>query len=115
VKLLFYENLSPSLPRHLAKLFPESVHVRDIDLAKADDDRIWEFASVHGFVIISKDDDFRQRAILQGPPPKVVGLLLGNCTVEETVTVLRNHAQFLHAFATEPDTAYFALQRSSET
>ncbi len=113
MKLLFDQNLSPSLPRHLEALFPESVHARDINMARAADDRIWEFALAHGFMIVSKDDDFRQKAILQGPPPKVVGLLLGNCTVEETVTALRNHAQFIYAFATEPGTAYFALQRSN--
>jgi len=36
MKLLFDENLSPDLVRRLTDLFPDSVHVRDVDLAATD-------------------------------------------------------------------------------
>jgi predicted nuclease of predicted toxin-antitoxin system len=32
----------------------------------------------HGFVVVSKDDDFRQLAFLHGAPPKVIWLRVGN-------------------------------------
>ena len=58
MKLLFDQNLSPRLPRLLADLYPDSVHVRAIGLREATDSEIWEYAKQHGFVIVSKDSDF---------------------------------------------------------
>lgn len=37
MKLLFDQNLSPRLPRLLADIYPDSVHVRDVGLREADD------------------------------------------------------------------------------
>jgi predicted nuclease of predicted toxin-antitoxin system len=66
VKLLFDENLSPSLVDLLAVTFPESRHVRDIGLARADDEAVWSYAKEHGFAIVSKDSDFHQRSFVLG-------------------------------------------------
>ena len=37
MKLLFDQNLSPRLPRVLADIYPESVHVREINMRDATD------------------------------------------------------------------------------
>jgi predicted nuclease of predicted toxin-antitoxin system len=37
MKLLFDQNLSPQLPRLLADLYPESVHIREVALRDADE------------------------------------------------------------------------------
>lgn len=78
MKLLFDQNLSPRLPRLLADLFPDSVHVRDVGLRDAPDADIWRFAKENGFVIVSKDSDFQQRSLLYGFPPKFVWVRVGN-------------------------------------
>jgi predicted nuclease of predicted toxin-antitoxin system len=78
VKLLFDENLSPSLPGLLRDEYPGSAHVRDLDLHGASDRMIWEHARDDVFAIVSKDDDFRQRSLLEGAPPRVVWLQVGN-------------------------------------
>ena len=44
MRFLFDENLSPDLVRLLSDLFPESVHVRDVDLKSADDLVVWQYA-----------------------------------------------------------------------
>jgi len=44
MKLLFYENLSPKLPRLLETLFPGSSHVRDCGLKGFPDEDVWEYA-----------------------------------------------------------------------
>jgi predicted nuclease of predicted toxin-antitoxin system len=82
MKLLFDQNLSPRLPRLLADIYPDSVHVREIGLRDANDSTIWEYAAVHGYTIVSKDSDFQQRSLLFGSPPKFVWLRVGNCTVQ---------------------------------
>ncbi len=58
MRLLWDQNLSPRLVNSLADLFPDSVHVRDLGMARADDDRVWVFAAKHGCAIVSKDSDF---------------------------------------------------------
>jgi predicted nuclease of predicted toxin-antitoxin system len=72
VKLLFDQNLSPKLIAALEDLFPGSLHVREVALAQAGDEAVWNHAADHGFAIVSKDSDFHQRSFLYGPPPKVV-------------------------------------------
>ena len=44
--------------RLLADVYPDSVHVRDLDLLEADDATLWRYAAGHGLVIVSKDSDF---------------------------------------------------------
>ncbi len=46
MKLLFDQNLSPKLVNRLADLFPGSIHVLSVGLDCADDDRIWEYATL---------------------------------------------------------------------
>ena len=84
MKLLFDENLSHHLVARLATLFPGSAHVRDVGLERAGDQAIWAHARANGHAIVSKDEDFAERALLEGPPPKVVSIQLGNCTTAAT-------------------------------
>ena len=44
--------------------------------------------SRYGFVIVSKDDDFRQLSFLRGHPPKVIWLVVGNCSSNEIAELL---------------------------
>jgi len=74
LKLLFDQNLSRHLPRHLADLYPDSQHVAEVNLEKADDSAIWDYAREMGLTIVSKDADFQQRSLLYGAPPKFIWL-----------------------------------------
>jgi predicted nuclease of predicted toxin-antitoxin system len=42
------------------------------------DASIWDYAKKHGFAIVSKDNDFRQRAFVYGALPQVTWLSIGN-------------------------------------
>ena len=44
MKLLFDHNLSYKLVGRLADLFPDSEHVRNVNLHEADDRTVWEYA-----------------------------------------------------------------------
>ena len=83
MKLLYDQNLPPSLIRRLSDLFPDSEHIREVGLRESDDGAIWEHARDHGFAIVSKDSDFQYLALLRGHPPKAVHLGVGNCTVDQ--------------------------------
>ena len=82
MKLLFDENLSRRLVARLATHFPNSVHVTSIDLERATDREVWEFAGAHDYVVVSKDSDFNDLAFMHGRPPKVIWLRVGNASTD---------------------------------
>jgi predicted nuclease of predicted toxin-antitoxin system len=77
MKLFFDHNLSYKLVGRLADLFPNSEHVRNVNLHAAEDRMVWEYTRANGFAIVSKDEDFHQLSFLYGAPPKVVWVRLG--------------------------------------
>ncbi|MDP2795448.1 MAG: DUF5615 family PIN-like protein [Sulfurisoma sp.] len=64
-RLLFDENLSPRLVGLLAEPFPESTHIDDAGLHGCSDGDVWNYSRDHGFVLVSKDNDFRQLSFLR--------------------------------------------------
>ena len=109
-QLLFDENLSPRLPALLSDQFPGSRHVRDVGLRGATDQDIWNFAAAADFTIVTKDDDFRGLSLLRGAPPKVIWLVIGNCTTREILQVLTENGASLFSFIIEPSSALLALR-----
>jgi len=109
MKLLFDQNLSPRLPRLLADIYPDSVHVREIGLREADDVTIWDYAKSQRFAIVSKDSDFQQRSLLHGSPPKFIWLRVGNCTVRRTEELLRSYSAVIHTFDLDDSKSHLML------
>ncbi len=89
MKLLFDENVSPKLEQVLANEYPGSVHVTSVGLRGAADHDIWGYGRAQGFSIVSKDTDFRERSFVEGFPPKVVWLDVGNAGTAVIAQVLR--------------------------
>jgi len=109
MKLLFDENLSFRLAAALADIYPGSAHVREVGLLGAEDSRIWEHAAQHGFLLVSKDTDFYDRSLIFGAPPKVVWLRTGNCTVLDTITLLRDRYIVIRHFAEDASATFLPL------
>lgn len=109
MKLLFDQNLCPRLVTALADLFPGSSHVSHHRLDTASDNQVWQFAIAQQFAIVSKDSDFVDRATLEGPPPRIIALLLGNCTTSQIESLLRIRNQPISDFAANPAEAILFL------
>lgn len=109
MRLLFDQNLSRTLVGGLRDVFPESQHVTALGLDTATDREIWDYAGEHGYVIASKDSDFRQLAFLHGPPPKVVWLRIGNASTATVLRTLLDHTQVVEAFALSEDESLLVL------
>jgi len=109
MKLLFDENLSPKLVRLLADLFPESVHVRDAGLNRADDAVVWKYAEENSLTICSKDSDMHQRSFVLGFPPKVVWVRLGNCSTADVEELLRKHSTAIESFMADDYASFLTL------
>ncbi len=112
MKLLFDENLSPSLVELLADLYPGSAHVHQCGLGSADDTAIWEYAKANGFTIVSRDSDFQERSILLGSPPKVIWLRASNWKSADVASFLRAAFQVVSRFIGEDDETCLVLGRS---
>ena len=72
--LIIDENLPASL---VAKLGPGCIHATALG-ARLTDEQLWGRARMPAGVILTKDADFFDRLTLDGPPPKVVWVRLGN-------------------------------------
>lgn len=109
MRLLLDENLSDRLLGHLASAFPESCHVKQLGLMQADDLEIWERARADGFVLVTKDRDFQQLAVLRGAPPKIVWLRVGNFTTGQVAELLRRNVAAMDRFASDPKAVLLIL------
>jgi len=109
VKLLFDENLSPKLPRLLADLFPDSLHVRDVGMKATDDPIVWDYAKDNDFMIVSKDADMHDLSLVFGNPPKVVWLRLGNCSTRQVENLLRRDFEVIKLFYEDEYVSLLAL------
>ena len=109
MKLLFDENLSFRLEAALADIYPESKHVSSVGLLGAEDLLVWNYAAEHGFLIVSKDADFYERSLVFGAPPKIIWLRIGNSTVNETITILRNQYIVIRHFSEDTLATFLPL------
>jgi len=109
VKLLFDQNLSLRLVGMFSIEHADSRHVTDVGLDTATDAEIWAYAGEHGFVIVSKDSDFRQLAFLHGPPPKAIWVRLGNASTIEIFDALWDNLEEIVRFTDDADEALLVL------
>ncbi len=100
MKLLFDENLSPSLVHRLADLFPDSAHVHHLGLGQADDATISAFARDHDYIVVTKDADFRALRLTFGSrASRVAWIRSGNGSTKMIESILRSRALALEALA----------------
>jgi predicted nuclease of predicted toxin-antitoxin system len=80
VRFLIDNQLPRALARFLKEKGHEAVHVLDLDLGHlTPDSKIWEYAAAHAYIMVTKDSDFVDLALLDSRPVQVVLVCLGNC------------------------------------
>jgi predicted nuclease of predicted toxin-antitoxin system len=109
VRLLFDQNLSSRLVWRLEDLFPDASHVALVDLERASDGDVWQYARDNDCIIVTKDSDFRDLSVLHGFPPRVVWLRIGNCSTTEIERLLRRSHATISAFVSESSTGLLTL------
>jgi len=98
MKLLIDQNLSYRLITSLKDLFTEIIHIKELSLEKASDEDIWKYAKENGFVIVTKDSDFNDLAVLRGFPPKIIWMQKGNCSTDDIIRLLTENHQLIIEF-----------------
>ena len=109
MRLLFDQNLSRYLKRHLRDLYRDCFHVWDVELNSTPDSVVWEYAKSHGSVFVTKDSDFMRLSATLGHPPKVIWLRLGNSTTADVAALLRNCYDDVLAFCQDDEISLLVL------
>lgn len=109
MKLLLDANISRLLIPRISESFPDSSHVALLGLGEATDNEVWGYALDQRFVIVSKDEDFHQRALVSGPPPKVIWVRLGNCTTSDIEQAIHRGHDGIMAFLEDETAAFLTL------
>jgi predicted nuclease of predicted toxin-antitoxin system len=78
MRFLVDAQLPPALARFLVANGHLADHVADIGLRDASDSEIWNHASAHHAILVTKDEDFAQRLRQGGNAPVVLWLRIGN-------------------------------------
>ncbi|HSF15812.1 MAG TPA: DUF5615 family PIN-like protein [Vicinamibacteria bacterium] len=106
--------MSPRLVPALSEKFPGSIHVSTAGLRGAGDQQIWDYARKEGFAIVSKDTDFRERSYVEGAPPKIVWLDVGNAGTEAIGELLQKERERIERFAASDESSFLILSLGSK-
>lgn len=75
-----------------------------------DDPEIWEYAKKNNFVIVTFDSDFYEISLINGYPPKIIWVRLGNLSTNELANILLKHKKVINSFIKTPGVAFLELQ-----
>ncbi|CAN5713221.1 hypothetical protein BH11ARM2_BH11ARM2_19260 [soil metagenome] len=79
---------------------------------EADDREIWRYARENGWVVMSKDGDLADMALLYGASPKVIRLRIGNGPWRVAADAVAQHGEAVAAFLADPESSLLILTHS---
>ncbi len=103
MKLLFDQNISYRLISKIKSSYPLARQIKELQLTDCSDKQIWDFAKLHGYTIVSFDNDFFDLNTYYGFPPKVIWLSTGNMTTDYSVDFLLDKSKQIAAFIDDED------------
>jgi predicted nuclease of predicted toxin-antitoxin system len=107
--LLLDQNLSYRLKGPLLELFREVIHVQELGFDESADLEIWRFSRDNNWVIMTKDGDFADMALLYGAPPKVIRLRIGNGSWNSVAAVVIEHRDTVSEFLEDSESSLLIL------
>ena len=103
MKLLFDQNISFRITKKLQSYFPGCLHVSECNLNNREDSDIWEYAKKKNFAIVTFDADFYDISIINGHPPKIIWIRIGNLPTDELAQLLISNQEIIEPFLDEPE------------
>lgn len=91
MNLLFDQNISPRILKILPQQFSNCQQIRFVGLEDSSDFKIFQFARLNDFAIVTFDADFIDLNAMHGTPPKVVYLNTGNLTTKNISELLMDN------------------------
>ena len=109
MNLLFDQNISFRILKKLDKIFENSKHISELGLHNAPDIEIWNFARKNDYTIVTFDSDFIDISNLQGHPPKIIWLNLGNTSTHYIADRLVEEKEIIISFIMSEDSAFLEI------
>lgn len=103
MKLLFDQNISFRISKHVLDIYSECLHVSDCGLLNKEDSDIWEFAKTNNFTIVTFDSDFYDISLVNGHPPKIIWIRTGNLSTQELENLIRKKRNEIENFLSTDD------------
>jgi len=110
MNLLFDQNLSFKVAIKIRDLFPNAKHISDLRFSNFSDIEIWEFAKDNDYSIVTFDSDFIDISNLNGFPPKIIWLRIGNTSTESVVDRLKKETEVIKEFLSNKDLAFLEIE-----
>jgi len=102
-KLLFDANISYRIKKKVNTFFDDALHVTDTSLkVPAKDIYIWDWAKNNNYLIVSYDSDFERLFNINGFPPKLILLKIGNQSTQFIADMLISSFEKIVSFEKNP-------------
>lgn len=108
-RLLLDQNLSFKISKEIKDIFPDTKHVSDLNLNGCNDLDIWNFARNNNYCILTFDSDFIDISVLNGFPPKIIWLRIGNSSTERIIQKLKYNHPTIKEFILSTENAYLEI------
>lgn len=108
-KLLFDQNLSYRIIKEIETCFPDSNHIRLLNLEQIDDQQMWHYAKDNNFHIVTQDADFADLSIVHGYPPKIIWIRTGNTKTDTIIHMIKKKREIIENFLNNDETSLLEL------
>lgn len=108
-RLLLDQNLSFKISKGIKDIFPETKHVSDLKLDNSFDIDIWNYCKNNNYCIVTFDSDFIDISVLNGFPPKIIWLRIGNSSTDNIVQIIKNNYLVIKDFLLSTENAYLEI------
>jgi len=98
MKLLFDQNISYRIVKKISESFPASKQVNELGFDGSSDVLIWNYAKSNGYTIVTFDSDYFDIANLNGHPPKIIWLRVGNTSTNSIANILLEKSELINSF-----------------
>lgn len=97
------QNISYRAVKMLSSVFHDCLHVSICGLLDSEDGDLWHFVKMNHCTILTFDADFYDMSLINGHPPKIIWLRIGNVSTNELVEYLLKRQEVLLAFLSEKE------------
>lgn len=98
MKLLLNQNLSYRIVDKIVDIFPDSKQVTQVGLKNKSDLEILKYAKENDFTVVTFDSDFYDLSLIQGIPPKIIWLRIGNTKTDNIAKILLDNYELIKSF-----------------
>ena len=107
--LLFDQNISFRIIKRIEDIFPGSISILELNLDNPHDYDIWKFAKINNYSIVTFDSDFIELSNLNGFPPKIIWLRVGNTSTKNLAEKIRKESRSITEILKNDESAFLEI------